>query len=212
MEPRAEIRRRTRLSPEARRSQLMECAIEVFSRRGIGRAGHAEIAEEAKVSVATVFNYFNTREELVDEVLGEVEAFIRQLMTEAYADHHPICDSIRRHVELFVNVAYERPDHANIWLEWSSSVRDEVWPRYVKLLDEILEHITPRLQKALDRGEIESELSALALARILTSFGYLMMQMVNAPERPLRSEVVETVYQYVTAPLKQGAAQALALA
>ena len=48
----------------------MECAIEVFSRRGIGRAGHAEIAEQAKVSVATVFNYFNTREELVDEVLA----------------------------------------------------------------------------------------------------------------------------------------------
>ena len=83
MEPRAEIRRRTRLSPEARRSQLMECAIEVFSRRGIGRAGHAEIAEQAKVSVATVFNYFNTREELVDEVLAEIERFVNQMLSQA---------------------------------------------------------------------------------------------------------------------------------
>lgn len=93
MEPRAEIRRRTRLSPEARRDQLMECAVEVFSRRGIGRAGHAEIAEQAKVSVATVFNYFNTREDLVDEVLTEIEAFVQQILEQAYNGQ----GSARRH-------------------------------------------------------------------------------------------------------------------
>lgn len=143
MEPRAEIRRRTRLSPEARRNQLMECAIEVFSRRGIGRAGHAEIAEQAKVSVATVFNYFNTREELVDEVLAEIERFVHQMLEQAYTGRGPVSDSIRRHVKLFVDAAYDQPDHASIWLEWSSSVREEVWPRYAKLLDKALERIAP---------------------------------------------------------------------
>ena len=52
---------RTRLSPEKRKQQLLDYSIEVFSRRGIGRAGHADIAEMANVSVATVFNYFPTR-------------------------------------------------------------------------------------------------------------------------------------------------------
>ncbi|MGL5286913.1 transcriptional regulator, TetR family [Aeromonas sp. RU39B] len=201
MEPRAEIRRRTRLSPEARRTQLMECAIEVFSRRGIGRAGHAEIAEQAKVSVATVFNYFNTREDLVDDVLGEIEQFMHKVMTQAYAAGQPINACIRRHVEMFIDVAYDKPDHANIWLEWSSSVREEVWPRYVKLLDSSLGHIAQHLQSAMDRGEVESSLSAAQLARGLTSFGYLVMQMVNAPERPDRRDVVDTIYHYVTAPL-----------
>lgn len=135
MEPRAEIRRRTRLSPEARRDQLMECAIEVFSRRGIGRAGHAEIAEQAKVSVATVFNYFNTREDLVDEVLTEIEGFVQQILEQAYNGQGSVRDSIHRHVKLFVDAAYDKPDHASIWLEWSSSVREEVWPRYTLLLD-----------------------------------------------------------------------------
>lgn len=143
MEPRAEIRRRTRLSPEARRDQLMECAIEVFSRRGIGRAGHAEIAEQAKVSVATVFNYFNTREDLVDEVLTEIEGFVQQILEQAYNGQGSVRDSIHRHVKLFVDAAYDNPDHASIWLEWSSSVREEVWPRYTRLLDKALERIAP---------------------------------------------------------------------
>ncbi|QJT11477.1 TetR/AcrR family transcriptional regulator [Aeromonas sp. 2692-1] len=202
MEPRAEIRRRTRLSPEARRNQLMECAIEVFSRRGIGRAGHAEIAEQAKVSVATVFNYFNTREELVDEVLAEIERFVHQMLEQAYTGQGPVSDSIRRHVKLFVDAAYDQPDHASIWLEWSSSVREEVWPRYAKLLDKALERIAPHLQRAMDAGEIQSVLSAQDLARSLTGFGYVMMQMINQPQRPDREEVADFLFKYVTAPIQ----------
>ncbi|HHQ4519381.1 TPA: TetR/AcrR family transcriptional regulator [Aeromonas veronii] len=202
MEPRAEIRRRTRLSPEARRSQLMECAIEVFSRRGIGRAGHAEIAEQAKVSVATVFNYFNTREELVDEVLAEIERFVNQMLSQAYGDQGSIFDKIQRHVRLSVDAAYDQPDYAGIWLEWSSSVREEVWPRYTRLLDHCLELIASELQTAMDAGEITSVLSAQALARSLTGFGYVMMQMINQPQRPARQEVTDFLFKYVTAPIQ----------
>lgn len=202
MEPRAEIRRRTRLSPEARRSQLMECAIEVFSRRGIGRAGHAEIAEQAKVSVATVFNYFNTREELVDEVLAEIERFVNQMLSQAYGDQGSIFDKIQRHVRLSVDAAYDQPDYAGIWLEWSSSVREEVWPRYTRLLDQCLELIASELQTAMDAGEITSVLSAQALARSLTGFGYVMMQMINQPQRPARQEVTDFLFKYVTAPIQ----------
>ncbi|WP_421196993.1 TetR/AcrR family transcriptional regulator [Aeromonas enteropelogenes] len=202
MEPRAEIRRRTRLSPEARRTQLMECAIEVFSRRGIGRAGHAEIAEEAKVSVATVFNYFNTREELVDEVLAEIERFMTQMLSQAYSGNDAILDKIKRHVTLCVDAAFDKPDYASIWLEWSSSVREEVWPRYTRLLDQCLDLIANELQSAMDAGEITSVLSAQDLARSLSGCGYVMMQMINQPQRPAREEVTDFLFKYVTAPIQ----------
>ncbi|MGL4933597.1 MAG: TetR/AcrR family transcriptional regulator [Aeromonas sp.] len=202
MDSGAEVRRRTRLSPEARRSQLMECAIEVFSRRGIGRAGHAEIAEQAKVSVATVFNYFNTREELVDEVLTEIEGVVNQMLSQAYGEPGSILDKIERHVGLSVELAYDQPDYAAIWLEWSSSVREEVWPRYTQLLDQSLELIANELQTAMDAGEITSVLSAQDLARSLTGFGYVMMQMSNQPRRPQRQEVTDFLVKYVTAPIQ----------
>lgn len=64
MDASIEKRPRTRLSPQKRKLQLMEIALEVFAKRGIGRGGHADIAEIAQVSVATVFNYFPTRDEV----------------------------------------------------------------------------------------------------------------------------------------------------
>lgn len=48
MDASIEKRPRTRLSPQKRKLQLMEIALEVFAKRGIGRGGHADIAEIAK--------------------------------------------------------------------------------------------------------------------------------------------------------------------
>ncbi|GFK37806.1 HTH-type transcriptional regulator LuxR [Vibrio cholerae] len=42
MDASIEKRPRTRLSPQKRKLQLMEIALEVFAKRGIGRGGHAD--------------------------------------------------------------------------------------------------------------------------------------------------------------------------
>lgn len=76
-------RPRTRLNPEKRKLQLLEIGIEVFARRGIGRGGHADIADIAQVSVATAFNYFPTREDLVDDVLNQVEQNFSAFLQES---------------------------------------------------------------------------------------------------------------------------------
>lgn len=43
MDASIEKRPRTRLSPQKRKLQLMEIALEVFAKRGIGRGGHADM-------------------------------------------------------------------------------------------------------------------------------------------------------------------------
>jgi AcrR family transcriptional regulator len=55
---------------------LLQHAIRVFARWGIGGARHAEIARKAKVAVPTVFFYFPTRKALVNSVLEEVARFL----------------------------------------------------------------------------------------------------------------------------------------
>ena len=75
-ETRKKPARAARLDPAQRRAQLLACAITAFAEVGISRAGHAEVARRAGVSVPTVFVYFPTREALVDAVLGEVGRYI----------------------------------------------------------------------------------------------------------------------------------------
>jgi hypothetical protein len=101
-------------------------------------------------------------------------------------------------VKLFVDAAYDKPDHASIWLEWSSSVREEVWPRYTRLLDKALERIAPTCNGPSTTARSERAVGA-GSGPLLTGFGYVMMQMINQPQRPSREEVTDFLFKYVTA-------------
>lgn len=124
-------RPRTRLSPLKRKQQLMEIALEVFARRGIGRGGHADIAEIAQVSVATVFNYFPTREDLVDEVLNHVvRQFSNFLSDNIDLDIHAQ-DNLKNITNAMIELVTQDCHWLKVWFEWSASTRDEVWPLFV---------------------------------------------------------------------------------
>src|SRR5215831_1271251 len=59
------------------RQLIRDTAVRLFMQRGFDRVTVAEIAREAEVSEATVFNYFPTKEDLI---YGEMEAFEQQLL------------------------------------------------------------------------------------------------------------------------------------
>jgi TetR/AcrR family hemagglutinin/protease transcriptional regulator len=180
----------------------MECAIKVFSRRGIGRAGHAEIAELAGVSVATVFNYFNTREDLVDDVLSEVEQRLMALVNSAFVGGRPALESVNEYISSLVDATYLQSDVIHIGLEWSSSVREDVWPRFIKLQGKLDDMIGQTLQSGFDNGEFTCAMSATNAARALHAAVYLAVQMVNRPEQPTKEEVIDFISDYVMSLLR----------
>lgn len=161
---------RTRRSPNQRKQQLLDAAILIFAQRGIGRATHADIAEICAVSTPTVFNYFKTRDDLVDAVLSKIEdfflSFAQQFHKNTLALNNPL-NTIKEHSLNFLIKAGEHPDLIKIWLEWSASVRQDIWPRYMKFHEQVLDIIEPTIKAGLAKGEMQSQLPARDLARIL---------------------------------------------
>ncbi len=189
MQSTTEPRRRTRLNPDARSRQLMDHAIAVFAQRGIGRARHAEIAERAHVSVATVFNYFHTREELVDAVLAEVETHLYTLVQQAYDSEDGALACIEQFIERYINAAYEKGEYNLIALEWSASIREDVWPRYHQFNQRVQELITSKLQRSADAGELKLQIAAHELARLLNSLCLPICQQIFSQPQPPKDEI-----------------------
>lgn len=184
---------RTRLNPEQRKQQLLQAAVEVFARRGIGRAAHADIASATQVSVPTVFNYFKTREDLVDAVLSHVERELIQFVERHHS--HPWRDPLETLLEFsyeFLDLAREKPSLVKIWLEWSSSVRDDVWPRYLSFKEQIVDIVEPTIQRGLDQQRFKSTLSARSLTSMLLAQAQPVTLAHFTPE-PTPSDVVEFV-------------------
>ncbi|KLV06319.1 TetR/AcrR family transcriptional regulator [Photobacterium ganghwense] len=148
---------RTRLSPEKRKEQLLNFAMDVFARRGIGRAGHADIAEMANVSVATVFNYFPTREALVEEVLGQVEQCFKSMLAESFDNDQPFQAQLTQISHRLIDEVIEQQDWVKVWFEWSTSVRDEIWPQFVSNNQQNFAFISEQFEAAKIDGVLSGQ-------------------------------------------------------
>ncbi|WP_206492148.1 TetR/AcrR family transcriptional regulator [Rhodococcus sp. KRD162] len=67
-------RREPTFIQNARRAQLIECAVDVIADAGVEKASFVRIAERAGVSRGVVSYHFGSREELLDGVVGSVYA------------------------------------------------------------------------------------------------------------------------------------------
>lgn len=170
---------RTRLSPKKRKQQLMDISLDVFARRGIGRGGHADIAEIAQVSVATVFNYFPTREDLVDDVLTYVvRQFSNFLSDNIDLDLHAK-DNLQNLTSAMVNLIAEDCHWLKVWFEWSASTRDEVWPLFVSTnrTNQLL--VQNMFIKAIERGEVSNQHDPAELATLFHGICYSLFVQAN---------------------------------
>src|SRR5882724_2534205 len=86
---------RERKKRQTRRS-LSEVATRLFAERGFDSVKVSDIAAEANVSEKTVFNYFETKEDLVLEGRAEVEADLLRAVCERGLGE-PILEAVRRH-------------------------------------------------------------------------------------------------------------------
>jgi TetR/AcrR family hemagglutinin/protease transcriptional regulator len=168
--------RAQRLDPAERRPQLLQCAIRVFARRGLGGAHHAEIAREARVSVPTVFFYFPTREALVMAVLDEVARFLTEMTVTIHSGGGPAPQIVLTHAQAFADSVDTHTDYARVWLDWSTAIREEIWPHYLEFQERIVAIIANTIRRwRLEHGITDDE--AEDDARLIVGSAHMIAQL-----------------------------------
>lgn len=74
---------RQRLSPEKRRSLILDCVAEIVARDGVAALSMERIGREAGISKSLVYNYFPSMTELLSTLLERELKRLRRLQTDA---------------------------------------------------------------------------------------------------------------------------------
>ncbi|ODQ01809.1 MULTISPECIES: TetR/AcrR family transcriptional regulator [Salinivibrio] len=196
-------RTRTRLSPERRKEQLLTCGLDVFAKRGIGRAGHADIADMANVSVATVFNYFPTREDLVEEILAQTEKHFIALINDCTRDSQSMRASLNCITSQIIDTALEDKAWMKVWFEWSTSIREDIWPRFVKGSRDAVEQFVHVFERGMAQGELTHRHQPRELASMLAGICYVLF--LQAHQQPDKAALSEMAQKYIDVLCQQGA-------
>ena len=165
------------MAPERRRDQLIECAVRVFARNGIGNAGHALVAEEAGVSTPTVFLYMPNRQALIDAVLNEIERYLVELIEIAEARGATASSKFVEITQAFAEATDTHRDHIQVFLNWGSVVHEETWPQYMAFQDRVIARFESIIDNAIARGELSEDVSSISGSHLIMGSANMIAQM-----------------------------------
>jgi TetR/AcrR family transcriptional regulator len=143
---------------DGRAERILTAALTEFSRRGVRAVRMSVIARRAGVSLATLRQYFPTREELFREVVRStlVRLIVQSQDLCAPASDHSTLGRVREFMRQFWR-AMEEPDHAAL-LRWSLSEL----PGYPELAvfhtSEVIGRAGGRLEAVLGDGARRGEI------------------------------------------------------
>ena len=191
------------MNAEARRRQLLARAVAETANTGLGHARHTDIAAAAGVSVPTVFHYFPTREDLADAVLDEVRRF---LLDEIVADRQerdaPANELLAEILLAFATAIETHPDYVRVWLDWSTAVRAEYWPSYLRFHTRAMDLIGAIIDRGKREGVLNTQLDTNDEARVFIGIGHMVAHMKFAGNDA--ETIARTVRSFVEAYLMRG--------
>lgn len=91
---------RRRLSPEARRNQLLDCARHIILKQGLSTLTMEILAQEAGVSNPLIYKYFDTRLQILQELLIREYGTFRESVVQNFSEASDYRQAVRAYVEI----------------------------------------------------------------------------------------------------------------
>lgn len=168
--PRVSPEARARLE-DARRTQILEAAAKVFARKGFDRATITEIAQAAKLSEGSIYNYFRSKEELLIHIPQQlVQPVLLPILEQSPALEN--VESMERLLMALASAMVERVRTHGRFLKVFLSTLPYLSPaareQYMQLLPTYAAGVLERfLREGISRGLFRGDINPVIAARTL---------------------------------------------
>lgn len=172
MTDRAKARKQPRPYGEETRALILAASEKLFAARGLHSVSMQDIAETAKVSRATVFNQFGSKQLVLDAITARSLAAYVDLLHEAHADETTATPVLLR--SLFTSMAKGIEANQSLYREVFTEIRKismglDGEGASPALRREAFETLTAIFERGQTRGDITRRQSASVLATAFDS-------------------------------------------
>jgi TetR/AcrR family transcriptional regulator, fatty acid metabolism regulator protein len=175
----------------ARLEQILDAAAHLFAERGFHRTTTKDIAEAADVAEGTLYNYFETKNDLLFAILSRLsESELPQagLVPGAVGPVRISAGDARQHFASLLDLRRDYVEENSVMLQAILSeilANAELRQRYAdQLLKPTLNGLEKELTLRIKLGQLH-ELDVPATARVLTSMwiGLFILQLLEGPQQ-----------------------------
>lgn len=174
---------------EAKKAEILQAAMQVFSQRGVAKTKMADIAVAAGIGKGTIYEYFRSKEEIFAAAFQQVNQRSGELIQQALASTDDPVEQLRLLIDVSRQTFIEESaDFAGIMMDfWAEGIRnkdekilaiinlEQIYDEYRSLISGILE---TGIQKGVFRPVDTASLAAILIAAL----DGVMLQWIMTPE------------------------------
>jgi AcrR family transcriptional regulator len=108
---------RRALRRERTHQALKDAASAIITEKGVSGLRLQEITERADLALGSFYNYFDTKEDLVEAVVTDSVSTLADALAIPTTDHQDPAELVGEAIRRFISLAYETPDFARLLVE-----------------------------------------------------------------------------------------------
>ncbi len=164
---------------EIRKKNIIDTATKVFAQRGFQEATITEIAKEAKVSEASIYEYFSTKEGLLFSIPAESSHTLFEVMSFHLKLIRGAANKLRAIVFLFMDSYQTNSDFAAVLMLFLKHNRKFLDTPGHHAIKEGIKQITQVIEEGIENNEFRQDLNPyLVRSMILGTIEHLVTNWV----------------------------------
>lgn len=167
------MRARRRMPPDIRRRQILDTAVNLFYEIGFEGASLRDLAQKVGINKATVYHYFESKEEILYHILDEVGQSLLGGLEEARRSSTDPVECLRAMVRFQIFYMEANVEGIKVLVEEQKSLGIEIAERTKVVQDQILKLYESVLKQCMDDGKIKRLHLATTAFAILGQINWL---------------------------------------
>ena len=187
---------------------ILKGAESIFAKKGFHEATISEIARKAKVSEATIYEYFSSKEELLFSIPARTTQQYEEKNREILKHIHGAANKLRFLIDRHLSLYAENPDYANIVMLILKGHRNFQKTDAYKIVQSTARITIDVLDEGIQSGEFRSDIQPyLVRAMIWGTVEHLVTRkcLLGKPDdlMGLVDDIIDTLFNGIVVPRKE---------
>lgn len=173
---------KTRQKKDAKRTAMMQAAVQVFAEKGYYAATVRDIVKAADVAIGTFYFYFPDKESLFVHLYEETADFLLQTIDQAVRGRSDLAQQLSRGIQAYLNIAVYEPAVVQLLLVGGVGAVPSLEAKRLAFRERLVRLWQRPLDQAISNGVIPQQNSRRVAEAFAGAFDEVILHLLTTPE------------------------------
>ncbi len=188
---------KTRAKKDAKRTAMMQAAVQVFAQKGYHAATVRDVVKTADVAIGTFYFYFPDKETLFVYLYEETSDFLLQTIQQAVTQKRGIVKQISAGIQAYVSIGLYDPAVVQLLLIGGVGAVPSLHQKRAVFRNRLAQIWEDAIEYAIEQGEIVAINARISAEFLAGGFDEIILNLLDNPasetQAPIATQAMQSI-------------------